>query len=293
MTGKANTTEVFTLFTPSELIGIDLGGAVAIVIDVLRGSSTIIRALKNGAQKIIPADEIEEARTLADEWPTGEYILCAERNGIKVEGFSLGNSPFEYTPEAVAGKDIIYSSTNCSKALLASYDADRVLVGAFNNISAVLNSIDPLNRVALVCAGKMGRFALEDAVCAGMFVNEILKNASTEIALNDASRTAKLLFDYYHRDLLSLLRESSQGHYLIELGAEKDLELAATVDSERIVPELSLNKTYFLATVVNKNKGNGAANSHKSGDHVFRTSKIIIDPAPEHARLADDWQELD
>ena len=77
MSGNANITEVITLLTPSELVGIDLRGGVAIVIDVLRGSSTIIQALKNGASKIIPASEIEEARALADEWPTGEYLLCA------------------------------------------------------------------------------------------------------------------------------------------------------------------------------------------------------------------------
>ena len=119
MSGNANITEVLTLFTPSELVGIDLHGSIVVVMDVLRGSSTIIQALKNGAVRIIPAGEIEEAREMADRWPTGEIVLCAERNGLRVQGFDLGNSPFEYNTEAVAGKDLIYSSTNCSKALFA------------------------------------------------------------------------------------------------------------------------------------------------------------------------------
>lgn len=252
MNGNNNNTEVMTLFTPSEMVGIDLKGGIAIVIDVLRGSSTIIQALKNGASRIIPAAEIEDARAMADEWPTGEYLLCAERNAIKVEGFNLGNSPFEYDHDIVAGRDLIYSSTNCSKALLASYGADRVVVGSFNNLAAVVESVGMADRVFLVCAGKMGRFGLEDAVCAGMFVNEFLRDSSHEVALNDASRTAKLLFDYYHRDILKLLRESSHGNYLLTLGLDKDLEFAAQIDSERIVPELSLDKTYFFSTFIPK-----------------------------------------
>lgn len=276
MSEKAKITEVMTLFTPSELIGIDLKGGVAIVIDVLRGSSSLVQALKNGASRIIPVAEIEEARALADEWPTGEYILCAERNGLKVDGFSLGNSPYEYDPETVSGKDLIYSSTNCSKALLASYEADRVIVGTFNNISAVIESVGTVPRVFLVCSGKMGRFALEDAVCAGMFVNEFLRDISREIALNDASRTAKLLFDYNHRDILKLLRESSHGNYLISLGLEKDLELAAQVDSERIVPELSLNKEYFFATFIPKTEEDSPNPALK--DPVVRTATIVMEP---------------
>ncbi len=274
MSGNANNTEVITLFTPSELIGIDLRGGVAVVIDVLRGSSSIIQALKNGASRIIPAAEIEDARALADEWPTGEYILCAERNGVKVDGFNLGNSPFEYDPQTVTGKDLIYSSTNCSKALLASYNADRVLIGTFNNISAVMESVGMANRVFLVCAGKLGRFAMEDAVCAGMFVNEFLRDSSHEVALNDASRTAKLVFDFYHRDILKLLRESSHGNYLLTLGLDRDLEFVAQVDSERVVPELSLDKTYFFSTFIPKTEEDPGPGQK---DPVVRTATIAIE----------------
>jgi 2-phosphosulfolactate phosphatase len=250
MTGKPDNAEVLTLFTPAELIGIDLRGSTVVVIDVLRGASTILYALKHGALRIFPAAEIDEARTLADEWPTGEYLLCAERNGIRVDGFNLGNSPFEYDSSVVSGKDLIYSSTNCSKALIASYAADRVVIGTFNNVSAVADSIEMNGRIVLVCAGKMGRFALEDTVCAGMFVSEILKKRQNDVSLNDASRTAKILFDHYHRDLLGLLRECSHGSYLVSIGQGRDLELVAMVDSERIVPELSLEKNYFFATSI-------------------------------------------
>ena len=277
MSEKTEIAEVITLFTPAELVGLDLRETTAVVIDALRGSSTVIVALKNGASRIIPADEIEEAKTLANKWPTGEYVLCAERNGLKVTGFDLGNSPFEYTPKVVGGKDIIYSSTNCSKAMLAAYGADRLLVGSFNNLSACVEAMGSQKRVVLLCAGKMGRFALEDAVCAGMFVNEFLLNSTSEVALNDASRTAKILFDYYHRDILKLLKESSHGNYLMQLGQEKDLELIAAIDSERIVPELSLNKTHFFATFVPKSHVGMEMDLLLAREPIFRSTEIDIE----------------
>jgi 2-phosphosulfolactate phosphatase len=277
MSGYSNIAEVITLFTPSELVGLDLLGTTVVVIDALRGSSTVIYALKNGATRVIPAYEIEDAKVLAHKWQTGEYVLCAERNGLKVSGFDLGNSPFEYTPEVVSGRDVIYSSTNCSKAMLAAYDADRVLVGTFNNLSACMEAINSQKRVILLCAGKMGRFALEDAVCAGMFANEFLRHSKTEVALNDASRTAKILFDYYHRDILKLLKESSHGSYLLQLGQEKDLELIAAIDSERIVPELSLNKTHFFATFIPKSNVTLEMDFLLSKEPVFRSTEIDAD----------------
>jgi 2-phosphosulfolactate phosphatase len=227
--------------------------------------------------RVFPAAEVEEARIMADEWPTGEYLLCAERNGIKVDGFSLGNSPFEYDPAVVAGKDIIYSSTNCSKALISSYDADRVLIGAFNNVAAVVDSVQMPGRIVLVCSGKMGRFALEDAVCAGMLVTEFLKRCRNEMALNDASRTAKILFDFYHRDILTLLRECSHGSYLAGLGQGKDLELAAMVDSERIVPELSLDKKYFFATHIPKLVDEAPLPGLEDPQKTFNQTSLAVD----------------
>jgi 2-phosphosulfolactate phosphatase len=279
MSGNTDILEIFTLFTPAELIGIDPKGSTAIVIDVLRGSSTIIYALKHGAPRIFPAAEIEDARNLADEWPTGEYLLCAERNGVRVNGFNLGDSPFEYDPQTVSGKDLIYSSTNCSKALLEIYAADRVLVGTFNNISAVVDSIDLPGRILLLCAGKMGRFALEDAVCAGMFVTEFLRRRKNVATLNDASRTAKILFDFYHRDIVALLRECSHGNHLFDTGSGRDLELAAMVDCERIVPELSLDKKYLFSTYVPKLGGGPIIPIPGVNEDSYNQTALEVDPA--------------
>jgi 2-phosphosulfolactate phosphatase len=241
--------ELITVFSHAELLGLELTGAYSIVIDVLRGSTTLIHATKNGASKIIPVAEINEALELASKMTETEYLLCGERDGQKIDGFDLGNSPYEYSSDMVLGKDLIYCSTNCSKALIETVQSDRVLIGSFNNLNAVIDSMELEGRIILVCAGKLGRFALEDATCAGMFISQILKRSLSEIAVNDASRTAKSLYDMYHRDLLGMLKESSHGSYLTQLGLDKDLELASMVDIERVVPELALMKTHYFSTV--------------------------------------------
>jgi hypothetical protein len=97
------------------------------------------------------------------------------------------------------------------------------------------------------------------------------------VALNDASRTAKMLFDFYHRDILKLLKESSHGNYLLQIGQDRDLELIAAIDSERIVPELSLNKTHFFATLIPKGNVGFEIDSLLAKEPVFRSTEIDIE----------------
>jgi len=91
-------------------------GKTTVVIDVLRASTTIIQALQNGAREVIPVASVEFAVKVSGGMFGGQTLLGGERNTKKLEGFALGNSPFEYTPEVVSGKTIILFTTNGSKA---------------------------------------------------------------------------------------------------------------------------------------------------------------------------------
>lgn len=245
--------DILTFFTPAEMAGLDGKANVVVVFDVLRGSTTIVAAFKAGAARIIPVVEIDEAIELAQKMSRDDVLLCGERNGETIEGFDMGNSPLEYTPEKVAGKTLIYSSTNCSKAILASRNAKRILIGCFNNIQAIIESVGQTTTIHLLCAGKMGRFSFEDAVCAGMFIHIFLESYSGEIGLNDASSTSRYLYRQHHRNILGVLKQSSHGNFLTKIGHEKDLEYTAWVNSETIVPELSLDKNYIIPTVALQN----------------------------------------
>ncbi|MEO6755066.1 MAG: 2-phosphosulfolactate phosphatase [Chthoniobacteraceae bacterium] len=159
----------------------DLSGTTCVVFDVLRATSSMITALANGAAEIFPAKTIEEARTLRKEMP--DALLGGERQGERIEGFDLGNNPFEYT--ALAGKRIISTTTNGTIALRACERAGRVLVGALLNIAALRDELarsQPVE-VLLVCAGTFETFSLEDAIAAGLLAAEFPDAELTDAAI--------------------------------------------------------------------------------------------------------------
>jgi 2-phosphosulfolactate phosphatase len=121
---------------PSLMEPAKLGGTIAVVIDVLRASTTIAHALAAGAEGVYPCEEVEEARHVAAAHPRQPCILGGERGGRRIAGFDLDNSPAAYTPAAVAGKPVVFTTTNGTRALLQAATADRVLLAAFVNLSA-------------------------------------------------------------------------------------------------------------------------------------------------------------
>ena len=159
--------------TPSDISRLperDLSTTTCVVFDVLRATSSMITALANGAAEIFPVKTIEEARALRKEMP--DALLGGERHGERIEGFDLGNNPFEYT--ALAGKRIISTTTNGTIALRACERAGRVLVGALLNLAALRDELTRSRpaEVLLVCAGTFETFALEDAIAAGLLAAE-------------------------------------------------------------------------------------------------------------------------
>src|SRR5579862_6055151 len=115
----------------------ELAASTVVVIDVLRASTTINQALAEGATEVIPCLEVEEARRIAAGLPSGLTVLGGEREGLRIPDFDLGNSPGEYRPDTVAGKTVVFTTTNGTRAMIACRAASRVLVGAFVNWSAV------------------------------------------------------------------------------------------------------------------------------------------------------------
>src|SRR5207244_7804509 len=134
-----------------------LAGGVAVVIDVLRATTTIVHALAAGCKDVRPCADLDEARRLADGMRAGRVILAGERGCEKVPGFDRGNSPREFIPANCKGCTLVLSTTNGTKALLRAAEADRVLVAGFVNFSAVCEQLRfdarPLH---IVCSGSDG-----------------------------------------------------------------------------------------------------------------------------------------
>src|SRR5438270_2159562 len=145
-----------------------LAGGLAVVIDVLRATTTIVHALAAGCAAVIPCAEIDEARRQAKALVGGRVVLGGERGGLKVKGFDHGNSPREYTPAVCKAATLVMTTSNGTRALLRAAEADRVLVAAFVNYSAVCEQLGgdgpPLH---VVCAGSEGEPSLEDTLLDG------------------------------------------------------------------------------------------------------------------------------
>lgn len=223
-------------------------GGIAIVIDVLRASTTIITALAHGATRVRPVRTVGEARALAG---STETLLGGERGGKPIEGFDLGNSPLEYTRERVAGRDVVFTTTNGTAALHACGDAVEVLVGGVVNRSAVaavalrLAGGEPRD-IHLVCAGTDGAVTEEDLLGAGAILQAAIQLGADEHRDLDApARAAVADFRAVEQSggdpataLACVFATSVGGRNLITIGMENDLAPAAAIDSLPVVPRL-------------------------------------------------------
>lgn len=223
--------------TPAEFAGDDVRGCSAVVLDVLRTSSTIVNALWNGAREVIPVGTPAEAGEFASRTGRGGVLMCGEREGKMIKGFDLGNSPIEYAREKVSGRTLIFSSTNGTPALVKARMADRLYVSGFNNYSAVLNQLLLNERpIAIICSGRSGTFSIEDFVCGGKFVEGIQLKLGRNVPVNDGARAAALLYQEYRGQILDLLSTCQHGRYLASLGFENDLGFCAKIDSHPVLP---------------------------------------------------------
>ena len=214
------------------------------VIDVLRASTTIATALAHGAAAVRPVAGIEEARGLAAVLGAGT-LLGGERGGVRIPGFDLGNSPLEYTPDRVAGKTIVITTTNGTAALHACREAREILVGALVNRTAVADEVRRLAGdsvpVHLVCAGTDGEITAEDVLAAGAILDAA---AGSVEALDESAREAVAFFRRVaaavdvQSGLVAEFRRSPGGSNLVDLGMEADLPVAAAIDSLAVVPRL-------------------------------------------------------
>jgi 2-phosphosulfolactate phosphatase len=235
-------------FTPGELAGLELPDRV-VVVDVLRATSTIVEALANGAKAIVPVGTVDEAARMAQNIGRDTVLLCGERRGLPIEGFDLANAPPEFTAERVSGKSLVMTTTNGTPAFLAvaerrtgqgDGEANVILAGSFLNLSAIIGRLAPADGsdgapAAIVCAGREGRFALEDAVCAGAMVRG-LAEVGASLELNDGAMAARSLAGRHMEDLGGVLERTAAGRHLESIGRGEDLAFCATVDRTDIVP---------------------------------------------------------
>lgn len=169
----------------------ELAGGTAVIIDVLRASTTIAYALAAGAEQIVPCLEVEDARCLAEQYDADDIVLGGEREGVAIEGFLLGNSPEEYTPYRVGGKRVIFTTTNGTRAMLHARKADEILVASFVNASAVAQRLYDREHINIICAGTDGNISQDDVLVAGMLVERIQRQGGIVYRQNGQAITSR------------------------------------------------------------------------------------------------------
>ncbi len=235
------------LLTPYFLSQDEVTGFACAVVDVLRATTTIVTAMVNGAPAVYPCLSADEAKQRATGHSGGGVLTGGEERGMLIEGFDLGNSPLEYTPETVQGKSIYFYTSNGSGAIRRAHEATGrpVCVASLANLSA---SVDDLHSrivrgqaagALVLCSGRFGKPSAEDTYCAGLIVQALSERLAQDGVACDASDTAAIAMGYATSgpaQVIEIVAGSEHAVFLRSLGYGADLEMCSRTDTVRAVP---------------------------------------------------------
>jgi 2-phosphosulfolactate phosphatase len=208
----------------------DVRDKTVVIIDILRATSCMTTAFAHGIHSITPFAKLEDCIAMKAKG----YFTAGERDGKKVDGFDLGNSPFEYMEEKLKGKKIAFTTTNGTQAIAKAIEAREIIIGSFLNLSAVTSHLlESNNKVLLVCAGWKGKVNLEDTLFAGAIVDKVKDHIEPDC---DAPLAARHLYSIAKNDMVAFLGNASHVKRLAKLNIHKDIEFCMTADQYAVVP---------------------------------------------------------
>ncbi len=214
---------------------------IAVVIDVLRATTTISWALTNGADSIEVFADLDLLKDKAMNWEPSKRLMLAERGGKKINGFDLGNSPLSVKKDVVLGKRLFMSTTNGTKALQKVEDIKYLFSMALTNRKAVAERIISLNKnnILILGSGWEGSYSLEDSLAAGALASYLVENCQSEVNIvNDELNAAIALWHYWKGDILGCLKTATHGKRLTRIGDyEDDFKCCSQLDCLDVVPK--------------------------------------------------------
>lgn len=235
MDSESSTTKnsLEVILSPALLPFYDVSGKTVVMIDILRASSSICVAFQHGVRNILPVATPEEARLFRDF----DFIIAAERNAVKVDGFDLGNSPFEYENALLRDKSIAFTTTNGTRAIKQARElgAASILIGSFLNISALCTHVRKTQQsVVLLCAGWKNKVNLEDTLFAGAVADRL--SDQFDLAC-DAAKVAQKLYQQSASHLTEEIQQSSHARRFTLLhGNTDDVTYCLQHDTINLVP---------------------------------------------------------
>lgn len=208
--------------------------AIVVVVDVLRATSSICAAFMNGATRLIPVGSKEEAKAMKEKG----YVVAAERDGYVLDFADFGNSPFNFTAERVQNNDIVYSTTNGTKAIFMAKESHKVVIGSFLNLTSLASWLKEQNRdVVILCAAWKDKFNLEDTVFAGA-LSELLLEEDQYTTICDGTKAALDLWSLAKVDINGYMQKAAQKARLASKGLDDCFEYCHTPDQGECIPAL-------------------------------------------------------
>lgn len=221
-------------FSPKSYPLFDNQNTIVVVIDILRASSAITTAFFNGVSKMIPISSLEEAH----QYKQDGFIVAAERDGIIIDGFDLGNSPFGYMNNKVKGKIIAITTTNGTQAIEASRNASKVIIGSFLNLNTVIKFLNKEKKdVLFLCSGWKNKFNLEDTLFAGAAAQALINDFEFK-TICDSTIAAIELYKLAKDDMFTFLENSSHRKRLAKLELDRDIKYCLTLNQCPVLPIL-------------------------------------------------------
>ena len=228
---------VRVLMTREEVVPERLHGATAVVLDVFMATTTLLTIMDNGARDVYPVAGLREAEEIAAKLDARNLLRGGEQDAARIEGYDHGPFPEEYAPEVVENRDVIFVTTNGTRAVADAAPADTVLLGTLRNAPAVARYLEGLKTEAIyfICAGSAGRFTVEDflgaaSILSYMDVGGRHLNDGAWLALDFAARHAE--------DFPGVLKQSRAGRWFVENDRMETFDFVADIGASGLVPEV-------------------------------------------------------
>ena len=223
--------------TRQEIVPERLAGATAVVFDVLMATTTLLTIMENGARNVFPAASLEEADQAVERLDSGSLLRGGEQEAARIEGYDHGPFPDEYAPAVVEGKDVIFVTTNGTRAIADAAPAYTVLLGTLRNARAVASHLEAsdTDSIYLVCAGAGGRFNLEDFLGAATLLSYLNVEG---FELNDGARLALDFAERHGVNVYEMLKRSRAGRWFVDNDRMDAFDFVADVAASGLVPEV-------------------------------------------------------
>jgi len=217
--------------------------SVVVVVDIFRATTTMVTAFRNGVRSIRPVATIEEAK----EYKEKGWLVGAERNVKRCDFADFGNSPFDYTAEKVKGKDIVFTTTNGTKAITVAKDAFRVVTGAFINLQAVADYCLKHQRdVVVLASGWEDKVNIEDTLYGGA-LTELLVGTGSYKTASDAAIISHDMWTMHKHDLKSYMEQTDHLPRLKANNLEDSADYCLTLNNTSVVvPELHMENDSLI-----------------------------------------------